>query len=181
MANPNDPPRVVRIDSWGNEVPTPSAGHRVPLIGIFLILLGLLLAAGQFFNVAAVGASAFFLALGVILVAAGLRDRNDLALYAGLFVTAIAASDLMTGLGLVHGSGWGLLIFGLALVAMALIRTRSGRRPGATVVVGILLAIWGGAGVAADNLNFSIDRLVGPALIVLIGLWVVMRSGRGRA
>jgi hypothetical protein len=95
--------------------------------------------------------------------------------------SAIAASDLLSGLGVVHGSGWGMLIFGLALVALALIRACAGRKPRATVVVGILLAIWGGAGVAADNLNFSIDRLLGPALIVLLGLWLVLRSGRGRS
>jgi hypothetical protein len=181
MTNPNDLPRVVRIDPWGNEVPTPSAGRRVPMIGIFLIVLGLLLAAGQFFNIAAVGASAFFLALGLILLASGLRDRSDLALYAGLFVTSIATSDLLSGLGVVHGGGWGMLIFGLAVVALALIRARAGRRPRAAIVIGILLAIWGGAGVAADNLNFSIDRLVGPALIVLLGLWLVTRSARGRS
>ena len=181
MANPNDPPRVIRIDSWGNEVPPATTGRRVPLIGIFLIVLGLLLAAGQVFNVAAVGASAFFLALGLILVAAGLRDRSDFQLYAGLFVTAVAASDLLSGLGVIHGSGWGLLLFGVALVLLALVRMRSGRRPGATIVVGILLALWGGAQVAAANLNFSIDRLIGPALIVVLGIWLLVRSGRGRA
>lgn len=180
MGNSNDRPRAVRIDQWGNETAPPSSGGRVPLLGVFLILLGVLLVAGQFLNVAAIGASAFFLALGVVVLAAGVRDHNDLALYVGLFITTVAASDLLSDLAIVHGPGWGMLIFGVALVALGLFRMRTGRRPTATLAIGILLALWGGASVAAANLNFSVDRLVGPALVILLGLWLVMRSGMGR-
>ena len=176
MGNPNDRPRAVRIDQWGNVV-EPARGRRVPLLGVFLILLGILLIAGQFLNVAAIGASAFFLALGVVLLAAGLRDRNDLALYVGLFVTAVAASDLLSDVGVIHGSGWGMLLFGVALIGLGLTRMRGARRLTATLAIGVLLAVWGGASVAAANLNFSVDRVVGPALVILLGAWLVMRSG----
>jgi hypothetical protein len=180
MSNSSDSGRVVRIDPWGNPVEPPPGRRGFPLFGIFLIVLGVLLAAGQFFGVAAVGASAFFLALGVILLASGIRDHSDLALYAGLFVSSNAVAGLLTGLGVAHGSGWGTLLFGVSLIALALLRTRTGRRPMATLVFGALFVLWGGLGVAADNLNVGLDRFIGPALIVLLGLWLVTRSRRAR-
>jgi len=45
------------------------------------------------------GASALFLALGIILLLIWLRDRSNLALYIGVFVTALALSDLLNGAG----------------------------------------------------------------------------------
>jgi hypothetical protein len=182
MSNSSNSGGVVRIDHWGNPIdPPPPARGGVPLFGIFLIVLGVLLAAGQFFGVAAVGASAFFLALGVILLASGIRDHSDVALYAGLFVSANAVAGLLTGLGVVQGGGWGTLLFGASLIALALWRMRTGRRPVATLVFGALFAAWGGLGVVAANLNVGLDRFVGPVLIVLLGLWLVSRSRRARA
>jgi hypothetical protein len=181
MSNSSNPGGVVRIDQWGNPVDPPSGRRGVPLFGIFLIVLGVLLAAGQFFGVAAVGASAFFLALGVILLASGIRDHSDLALYAGLFVSSNAVAGLLTGLGVAHGSGWGTLLFGVSLVALALLRMRAGRRPLATLAFGLLFVLWGGLGVLAASLNVGLDRFIGPVLIVLLGLWLVSRAGRARA
>jgi hypothetical protein len=39
-----------------------------------------------------------------------------------------------------------------------------------------LLALWGASDVAASNGNFPTDRLVGPLLIVLLGLYIVTRN-----
>jgi hypothetical protein len=178
MANRNEPPKVVRINSWGFESGRPSAARRVPLLGVFLIAFGLLLAAGQLFSAAQLGASALFLALGVVLVAAGLRNHSDFSLYAGVVVAALALSDVLTGTGLVHGPGWGMLLLGIAVAAIALIRAATRRRLGWSLLLGGLMVLWGGSEVAASNLNFAADRYLGPLLVVLLGAYLVSRSMR---
>jgi hypothetical protein len=173
--NEQDPPGAVRVDGWSLDGSLPARRPRLPLIGLFLIVLGLVLAASQLFTEAQLGASAFFLAVGLILVIVGLRDRSDLALYVGVFVTALALSDFLSSLNLIHGSGWGTLFLGLGVIAIALVRSTSGRRWGWALGIGCLLALWGASDVAASNLNFPTDRLVGPLLIVLLGLYIVTR------
>ena len=175
-----DPPKAVRVDSWSLDGRWPASRSGVMLVGVFLIILGLLLGAGQLFKEAQIGASGFFLAVGLILVLVGVRDRSDLALYAGVFVTALALSNLLTSLGLIHGSGWGTLFLGVAVMAVALIRSSSGRRWSWTLGIGALLALWGGSDVAASNVDFPTDRLIGPLLIVLLGLYIVTRSKGSR-
>jgi hypothetical protein len=179
MSN-QDLPKAVRVDSWSFDGRRPAGRSRVTLVGVFLIVLGLFLGAGQLFKEAQVGASAFFLAVGLILVFVGIRDRSDLALYAGVFVTALAVSNLLSSLGLIHGSGWGTLFLGLAVMTVALIRSSAGRRWSWTLGIGALLALWGGSDVAASNVDFPTDRLIGPLLIILLGLYIVTRSRRSR-
>jgi hypothetical protein len=174
--NEQDQPRAVRVDGWSLDGSLPARRPRLPLVGLVLIVLGLVLAAGQLFTEAQLGASAFFLAVGFILVIVGLRDRSDLALYAGVVVTALALSDFLSSLDLIHGSGWGTLFLGLGVMAIALIRSTSGRRWGWALVIGCLLALWGASDVAASTLNFPTDRLIGPLLIVLLGLYIVTRN-----
>jgi hypothetical protein len=174
-----DNPGVVRVNDWTLDGNWHGNRSGVSTIGVFLIVLGLFLAAGQLFSEAQVGASAFFLAVGVVLLVVGIRDRSDLALYAGVFVTALALSDLLNSMSLIHGSGWGTLFLGLGVMAVALIRSSSGRRITWTLGIGGLLALWGGSDVAASNIaNFPSDRLIGPLLIVLLGLYVVSRNRR---
>ncbi len=176
MSKPDKAPKAVQGDSWGFEGSWSGRGRGMPLVGFFLIVLGLLLAAGQLFHEAQIGASAFFLAVGVILVVAGIRDRSDLALYAGVFVSALALSDLLGGAGLIRGQGWGTMFLGLGVMGIALIRSTAGRRWGWALGLGALLALWGGSDVAAANLNFAADRLFGPLLIVLLGAYIISRS-----
>ena len=171
-----DPPKAVRVDSWSFDGGLPGSRSGVTTIGIFLVILGLLLAAGQLFSEARIGASAFFLAVGLVLVIIGFRDRSDLALYAGVFVTALALSDLLSSMNLIHGAGWGTLFLGLGVMAIALVRSSGGKRWGWALGIGALLALWGGSEVAASNVDFPTDRLVGPFLIVLLGLYIVTRN-----
>lgn len=180
MSNQDKPPKAVRVDSWGFEGSWGGRGGGLPLLGIFLVVLGLLLAAGQLFREAQIGASAFFLAIGVILVITGVRDRSDLALYAGVFLSALALSDLLSGAGVIHGQGWGTLFLGLGVMAIALIRSTAGRRWGWALGLGGLLALWGGSEVAAANTNFAADRLIGPLLIVFLGIYIITRNRRAR-
>jgi hypothetical protein len=109
-----------------------------------------------------------------------MRDRSDLVLYAGVFISALALSDLLSSMGVIHGSGWGTLFLGLGVMAIALVRSSAGRRWGWALGIGGLLALWGGSDVAASNLNFPTDRLIGPLLIVLLGLYIVTRHRGAR-
>ena len=175
-----DPPKAVRVDSWSFDGSWPASRPGIPMIGIFLIILGLFLGAGQLFSQAQLGASAFFLAVGLVLVIVGVRDRSDLALYVGVFIMALALSDVLHGLSLIHGAGWGTLFLGLGVVAIALIRSTAGRRWGWAMGIGLLLTLWGGSDVAASYANFPTDRLVGPLLIVLLGVYILTRGRSGR-
>ncbi len=182
MSTKDQSNKAVRIDSWGLDGSW-SATRRhggVPLFGVFLVVLGLFLAAGQLFREAQIGASAFFMAVGVVLIFTGIRDRSDLALYAGVLITALALSDLLSGVGLIHGSGWGTVFLGVGVMGTALIRSLSGRSWVWALVVGALVALWGGSEVATRYLGFDLDRLVGPLLLVLLGLYIVRRRSGSR-
>ena len=175
-----DPPKAVRIDSWGFDGSWPGSRPGIPTVGIFLIVFGIVLGAGQLFNQAAIAGSALFLALGVVLLIVGLRDRSAFALYAGVFVVALALSDLLHNTNVVNGPGWGPLFLGLGIMAVAGIRAVSTHRLGLALAVGALVAFWGGTDVASYYGNFPTDRLVGPVLIVLLGVYIVSRNWRGR-
>jgi hypothetical protein len=175
-----DPPKAVRIDSWGFDGNWPASRPGIPMIGIFLIIFGLLLGAGQLFNQAAIAGSALFLALGIVLLIVGLRDRSDFALYAGVFIIALALSDLLHNTSVIAGPGWGPLFLGIGVLAVAGVRALSSHRLGIGLAVGALLALWGGSDVASYYSNFSTDRLVGPVLLVILGFYVVTRGWSGR-
>jgi hypothetical protein len=175
MSN-QDPPKVIRVNGWDFDSALPARRSRVAVAGIFLICLGVLLGAGQLFPDARIGASAFFLAVGVALVAIGIRDHSNLSLYAGAFIAAIALSNMLTGMGRIDGPGWGTLFLGIAVTVIALFRSTAGRRLGWALGIGLLLVLWGGGEVVAASLQFPADRLVGPLLIVLLGLYIVGRS-----
>ena len=183
MNKSNQQNKAVRIDAWGFEGSWggTQTGRRTPLLGIFLVVLGLLLVAGQLFPQAQIGASAFFLVVGALLVFTGLRDRSNLALYVGVFIVALSLSDLLSGVGLIHGHGWGTFFLGVGVVGLALIRSRTGRSWGWAVIVGALLALWGGSEVATSYLSLDLDRLVVPVLIVLLGLYIIRMRGGSRA
>ena len=171
--------KAVRINGWGFEGSwsTPRRGG-VPLLGFFLIAMGLLLAASSLWKEVQIGLSGFFLAVGVLLVAVGLRDKNNLALYSGAFIGALSLSNLLTESGIVSGNGWGSFLLGLALIAIALFRSRTGGRIGWTMGFGVLLLVWGGWQLANTGLNLGLDKLIVPAVIVLLGLYVISHRGR---
>ena len=173
MNDKGDQPRAVRIDSWGFET-EPRRG--ISMFGVFLIIFGLLLVAGTLFQAAQVGSSALFLALGIVLLLVWLRDRSQAALFVGIFVTALALSDLLTGLGVVKGDGWGTLFLGIGVLFAALVRFQARRSWGWVAVVGGLLCLWGGSEVASVYTGWDYGRLVGPVVVILIGVWLVTNT-----
>ncbi len=170
----NDQPNAVRLDQWGFDMGRHQ--RRISMFGIFLIIFGLLLVAGSLFQQAQVGSSALFLALGIVLLLMWVRDRSDAALIVGVVVTGLALSDLLTGLGVVKGNGWGALLVGVGALIVAAIRASSRKSWGWAVVIGGLLCLWGGSEVASAYANYDLGRLVGPILLVILGLWIVSRS-----
>jgi glucose dehydrogenase len=180
MSKDEEQPRAIRIDEWGFEREIRDTGRAVPLLGIFLIVLGLALVIGQLVEAAQIGASAAFLALGLVLLVVWTRQHGDLALYAGVFVTALALSDLLTGLNIVHGSGWRTLFLGIGVLCIVPIRMRAHRSWTGTAILGVLLALWGGGEVLATYWNQDLDRLVGPLLLVLLGVWIISQQRIGK-
>lgn len=181
MSN-QEPPKVVRVNQWGFEDPFPAKPRsRVAVAGIFLIVVGVLLGAGQLFPDARIGASAFFLAIGLVLLYLGFRDHSLLALYAGLLVTALALANLLSGMDRIQGSGWGTLFFGIGVTALALIQSNTGKRWGWRLAIGLLLTLWGGSEVVATNGNFPADRLIVPILMVIVGIYIVVRTASRRS
>lgn len=174
----HNPPKIIVSDGWSFQGSWAAPRQGIPLLGLFLIVFGLLLVAGEFFSWAEYGTAAFFLAIGVVLIADGLRDRSDLALYAGVFMAALALASFLSAAGIIHGDGWGTLFVGLGFMGTSLWRPDRGVYLGWVFALGLVLAIWGGLGVAESNLSFPTGRLIGPALIVLLGLWIVSRRAR---
>jgi hypothetical protein len=171
-------PKAVRINSWGFETGRDSGRRAVPLLGIFLIVVGLLLVAGQLFKELQFGASAFFLALGIIFIAAGLRDRNDVALVAGLFISAIALAGLLSDARVISGDGWGTLFLGVGFLAVGAIRASTHRGWRWATAVGFLFVFWGGGQVASGYYKVDVDRLIGPLVLVFLGAWILTHSRR---
>ena len=177
MSNKNDQPNVVRIDNFGFEIGRQQRGG-ISMFGVFLIAFGLLLVAGSLFQAAELGANALFLALGLVLLLVWLRDRSEAALILGVIVTALGVSDLLTGMGALEGQGWGTLFMGIGGLFVALVRASGGKSWGWAVVIGGLLILWGGTEVASANTNLDLNRLAGPLLLILLGLWLVSRRRR---
>jgi hypothetical protein len=173
-----DSPRIIRSDGWSYEGRWSSRRSGAPMFGIFLIVFGLLLVAGQFFTLAQAGAAAFFMAVGVVLIVIGFRDKSSFALYVGVFIAALALSDLLSAGSLIHGDGWGTLFVGIGFALAALLRSSPGHRIGGMLGLGLLLVLWGAIQVAQTSLSFPTTQLVGPVLLVLLGVWIVTRRYR---
>jgi hypothetical protein len=169
---------VIASNGWSFEGSWGSRRGGVPVLGLFLIVFGLLLVAGEFVTVAQYGTAAFFLAIGAVLIVSGIRDRSDLALYAGVFMAALAAASFLSAAELIHGDGWGTLFVGLGFMGVSLWRPGRGIRIGWAFVLGAILALWGGLQVAQNSFSFPTGRLIGPVLIILLGLLIVSRRVR---
>jgi hypothetical protein len=168
--------RAVRIDQWGFETGTSGHGRGASMFGAFLILFGLLLVAGQMFTAVQLGASALFLALGIVLLLMWVRDRGEGFLYVGIFVTALALADLLTTSGVLGGSGWRPLFLGIGVMATVPIRIHADRNWTWPFMIGGLLILWGGSEVLTTFVHLDANRLVGPVLLVLLGVWILRRN-----
>ena len=169
---PSDP--VIRVYDyrWG---PDEQRRPGLPWIGIFLVVFGGLLLVQQ--------ALPEYRGLGnIVILAAGLASlvawairRGTLALYAGAFLTALAAPgtyEAATGQDL--GPGWGTLCFGLAFLFIAAVRALRGGGWGWQLMWGGILVALGGVEITQPN----VAGIALPLIIVAIGVLLLVGSRR---
>src|SRR5450759_1347828 len=108
--------RAVRIDKWGFSAEWEERKRGVPVLGLFLVVRGVVLALGDLVPEVHIGTSAFFLAIGTIFIFVWARDHNHAALYAGVLLIALNLSSVLDDAGVIRGPGWGTLFLGLGLL-----------------------------------------------------------------
>jgi len=149
----------------------------LPWIGIFLVVFGGLLLLEQALPQYRGLGSIAILAAGIASLIAWAFRRGTIALYAGAFLTALAAPgtyEAATGTDL--GPGWGTLCFGLAFLFIAAVRAARGGGWGWQLMWGSILALLGGVEIAQPD----IAGIAFPLIVVAIGVLLLVGS-RNRA
>jgi hypothetical protein len=164
----------IRVHSWEW---SDLAGRRrgLPWIGIFLVVFGGLLLLRQALPGYTTAGSLVVLAAGLALLVRWAIDHSTLALYAGAIVTALGVPDLLAAANLASGPGLGTLALGVAFLAIAAIRAATRGGVGWQAYLGLILTVVGGSQVAVP----AIGGLVLPALLVIGGLYLLLRASRG--
>jgi hypothetical protein len=166
---------AVRVYGWewgADEARRPG----LPWIGIFLVAFGgLLIIENSLPDYRDLGNVAI-LAAGLASLLVWLIRRGTVALYFGAFLTAAALPGAVEGLtGNDLGAGWGTLCFGIALLFIALVRAASRGGWGWQAIAGAALVLLASTEIAIPN----IGSLVLPALLVVLGVLLLFRGGRG--
>ena len=149
----------------------------LPWIGIFLVVFGGLLLLEQALPQYRGLGNIAILAAGIASLIAWVIRRGTISLYAGAFLTALAAPgtyEAATGTDL--GPGWGTLCFGLAFLFIAVIRAARGGGWGWQLMWGSILALLG----AVEILQPDISGIAFPLILVAIGILLLVGS-RNRA
>jgi hypothetical protein len=172
---PDEPSGVTYYEwRWG---PDEARRPGLPWIGIFLVVFGGLLLVQQALPEYRGLGNVVILAAGVASLIAWAIRRGTVALYAGAFLTALAAPgtyEAATGTDL--GPGWGTLCFGLAFLFIAAVRAIRGGGWGWQL-------LWGGVLVALGGVEITQPNFAGialPLIIVAIGVLLLIGS-RNRA
>lgn len=159
---------------WG---PDEARRPGLPWIGIFLVVFGGLLLVEQALPQYRGLGNIVILAAGLASLIAWVIRRGTIALYAGAFLTALAAPgtyEAATGTNL--GPGWGTLCFGLAFLFIAVVRAVRGGGWGWQLMWGSILALLG----AVEILQPDISGIAFPLIVVAIGVLLLVGS-RNRA
>ena len=149
---------------------------RVPWFGIFLVVFGALLLLNAAFPAIEAAGSLLFLAVGVAFLVSWVANRGMGSLYLGAIITALAAPDLLAAANVVRGSGVGTLCLGVAFLIIALVRAASHAGWGWQAGLGVILVAIGASAVAIPGFS----ELVWPALLVVLGVIVLVRSSSRR-
>ncbi|MEA2519824.1 MAG: hypothetical protein QOF49_1904 [Chloroflexota bacterium] len=159
---------------WG-----PDEGRRpgLPWIGIFLVVFGLLLVVERALPDYRRLGDVAVLAAGLASLAAWLIGRRTIALYAGAFLTAVAAPGTVEALGVPLGPGWGALAFGLAFLFIAAIRASQGGGTGWQALYGSILVVI----AVSEILQPNLAGVALPLVLVAIGVVLLVRGGRPRS
>jgi hypothetical protein len=165
---------VVRVYDWrwGNDE---QRRPGLPWIGIFLLVFGGFLLLEQALPEYRRLGDVALLAAGVASLVVWVLRRSTIALYAGVFLTALALPGTIEGLqGSDLGPGWGTFFFGLAFMVVAGVRFWRGGGVGWQALYGGILLLIGGSQIAKPDLA----AVAWPILLVLIGAFLLIR-GRG--
>ena len=164
--NDHNPIRVYGWN-WGQEDNRP----QIPWIGVFLVILGGLLVLKQLPGYQNLGAGLVVLAAGLAFLVIWLIRRSTFALYAGALLTAAAVPDVVQGLNVVVGTGFGTICYGVAFLFIALVRAVSRGGWGWQLIVGLVLLALGVSEMAIPNA----EALALPLLLIVLGVVVLTR------
>ena len=154
---------------WG---PDEGRDPGLPWIGVFLVVFGALLLLEQALPESRRLSNAVVLAAGLASLIVWVIRRGTVALYAGAFLTALAAPGTIESLtGTDVGPGWGTVAFGLAFLFVALVRAVRGGGWGWQAFYGGILVLVGGATAAKPDFA----DLFWPVLVLIVG--VVLLAG----
>lgn len=168
---------VTRAYSWEwSDVGGPRGRSRLPWFGIFLLVFGVLLLLRTVFPALETAGSLLFLAVGIAFLVSWLINRGVGSLYLGAIITALAAPDLLAAAGIVSGGGVGTFCLGLAFLFIAAVRAATGGGVGWQAGLGAILALIGASSIAIPGFN----DLVWPVVLVVLGVFVLMRASSGR-
>jgi hypothetical protein len=175
-----DGPRAFRFDqrswTWDDE----DIRRGLPWIGVFLVVFGGILLVGQAYPRAHVLGAALTTAFGIALLVSWATGRGW-GLYPGLLITAYSLPGLLVDLGVLPpGAGYGTFLFGVGLLGVAAMRYGARRTWGWQLVIGGILALAGGSEIAARLWpGFpGFGELLGPLVLVLLGLLIISRAVR---
>ena len=158
---------------WGN-LGDPAGRARLPWLGIFLVVFGLLLIAQLAFPALATAGSLLFLAIGLAFLVSWAVNRGTVSLYLGAIIVALAAPGLLAAAGIAEGPGVGTLCLGVAFLAIAAIKWVTGGGVGWQAAFGALLVAIGSVMMAFPGLS----AIVWPLALVIGGGLVLLRSSR---
>ncbi len=177
MSSPSNRPSEPAVHGWAfawgrDEDRRPG----LPWVGIFLVVFGILLLVERALPDYRHLGDVAVLAAGLASLVAWLIRRGTLALYAGVFLTALALPGTIEGLGIALGPGWGAFFFGLALLAVAAVRAWRGGGVGWQALSGGILVLIAGSEIVKPDLV----GIAWPIILVGIGLFLLVRgSNRG--
>ena len=154
---------------WGREE---DRRPKLPWIGIFLVVYGVLLFTANRFPEYLVAGNLLVLAAGLAFLIVWMLRRGTFALYAGAFLTASAIPGLIQGIGYNSPEGLGKLCYGLAFLFVAAVRMTKGGGVGWQAVIGILLVALGASEMALPD----VTDIIFPILLVAFGLILLTRD-----
>lgn len=150
-------------------------GRSAWLVGVLLVLLGLGLLIQQIQPAVSLS-SLLLLALGIALGGVWLVGGVRGAFVPAALLLSLALARLVVELSIVSGGGWTALFLGLGLGAIwAVGRWQRANREWA-LWLGVILVLIGLAQIAVRAVGFQDLGLLWPALIILVGGALLLRS-----
>ena len=144
----------------------------VPILGILLLALGGILLVNQ---LAPGAVNLVFSAVGLAIGLGFLYSwfRGGWGLYPGILFVALCLPGLLVGLGILpQRDGYSTLVLGVGLLVVALARLRDRRGFGWQGLLGLVLALVGGAAIAGD---IGVGAFIWAAVLIGAGIAIIFR------